>query len=161
MKYSTKQRLEVIMGMVEWPAHDPDSIDQEKLLKDLDQVWTMCKNALLDDPVEAEEPRKSVYQRCTENFNNDAQLLKTVEEAGELVQAISKYLVWKIFKKHPDVVRIPLKEGVMLNQIIEESLDVEAMIQQIKHIPFFSEASWHLLGTKVTMGLWRKLEETQ
>jgi len=30
-----------------------------------------------------EEPKKSVYQICSENFNNRAQLLKTLEEFCE------------------------------------------------------------------------------
>ena len=104
---------------------------------------------------------KDVYQLCAEHFDDDAQLMKTAEEAGELASAICKYLVWKLYKNHPDRAGTVTKtEGELKIGVIKEILDVEVMIDQIKYIPFLDEPStWNLMNAGVINNLWKKLED--
>lgn len=54
MKDFTRKRLEAIIAMVEGPIEDSDAInlEPEQHINDLRQIWTMCKNALHEDPVD-------------------------------------------------------------------------------------------------------------
>lgn len=53
MIISTRKRLEAIIAILDGPVVDPDSLflNPERTLEDIRQIWTMCKNALLEDPV--------------------------------------------------------------------------------------------------------------
>ena len=85
-----------------------------------------------------------IYYNAVKHFGKENQLLKCVEEMTELQQAIIKYQLSNIDRS-----------GLLLN-LIEEIVDVEIMIKQIKTI-FNSDAEVQIYKHCETM----KLEKLQ
>lgn len=62
---------------------------------------------------------KTLYEKCLKTSTPEKQLIKFVEESSELNQAIAKYLL------------APNAAG--LDHLIEELIDTELMIKQLKY----------------------------
>ena len=102
----------------------------------------------------------NVYELCSKHFSNRAQLIKVLEELGEVVQAIAKYLVATEPGSHPDekIVRPRGSLEELELSIIRETCDGEAMLKQIEYI-FEDQDLWKKERSVVTANLWRKLRE--
>ena len=74
---------------------------------------------------------KSLFERTIEKYGGDIQLEVVVEECAELIMALQKYKRMK--RKTPNA-------NVTLHDIIGEAVDVEIMIEQMKHIFPYEEA---------------------
>ena len=83
---------------------------------------------------------EELYEKAVEAWGERAQLLKTVEEAGELQKAIARYLLktgkYLSEDTHPEF--DTWEVGALLVDLMEEVADVEIMIGQIK-----AAFSWH------------------
>jgi len=90
---------------------------------------------------------KTIYQKTVEHFGEDKQILKCVEEMAQLQQAIIKFQL-----SEPKVV---CEQHLLLN-LIEEIVDVEIMLEQVKCI-FSSEIEKQIYEKYKSI----KLEELQ
>lgn len=98
--------------------------------------------------------RKSAFEYATELYGDRCQLIKTMEECGELVQAIAQHLLATHPDRHPNTDYDPAQTAL---RVISESVDVEIMIGQLKAI-FNDPAAWSLeSGGKMTR-LWGLLK---
>lgn len=64
---------------------------------------------------------KALYKACFEKSTKKRQLIKFIEESSELNQAIAKYLL------NPE-------SATNMDNIIEELVDTELMVKQLKYI---------------------------
>lgn len=64
---------------------------------------------------------KALYKACLNKSTKERQLIKFLEESSELNQAIAKYLL------NP-------KSASNMDDIIEELIDTELMVKQLKYI---------------------------
>lgn len=63
-----------------------------------------------------------LYKRAIEKWGEDSQILKTLEELGELVKALSNYLA--------------IKTTQNAEKVIEEMADVSIMLEQLRYFTF-------------------------
>ena len=73
-----------------------------------------------------------LYRKAVEVWGERTQLLKTIEEGGELQKAIARYLIKKYTPEgeHPDGDQWEI--GPLIVELMDEVVDVEIMIGQIK-----------------------------
>ena len=86
-----------------------------------------------------------IYAKAVKHFGEENQLLKCVEEMAELQQAIIKFKLYET--------STPNNKEIFLN-LIEEIVDVEIMINQIKTI-FNSEIETQIYSSYKTIKLAR------
>lgn len=77
-------------------------------------------------------------KRIADHYGYEAQSNQLVEECAELIQAVNKYRRAKVGKVLSPVLE-PLqadrdREQVALDSLIEEIVDVEIMLEQIKYL---------------------------
>jgi len=70
--------------------------------------------------------RNEMYKESIRLWGKDAQLLMVIEEAAELIQAILHY--WRRAKD---------------SNVLEEAVDMEIMLEQLKIIFDFSKGGWN------------------
>lgn len=78
-------------------------------------------------------------KRIADHYGYEAQSNQLVEECAELIQAVNKYRRAKVRGKVLSPVLEPLqvdrdREQVALDSLIEEIVDVEIMLEQIKYL---------------------------
>lgn len=72
------------------------------------------------------------FKKATELWGDRLQLIKTMEECGELIQAISKYLITT-----SELVKAPENDYDITKckiNIVEEVCDVDIMLEQVRCI---------------------------
>lgn len=78
-----------------------------------------------------------LVEKAVEAWGERAQLLKTIEEAGELQRAIARYMIKaENAEVNPDVDRWEI--GTLIVEMMDEVVDVEIMLGMIK-----AAFSWH------------------
>lgn len=71
---------------------------------------------------------KEVYKKAVSTWGKNIQIYVATEEMGELIQALSKYLRSNYLRSEKD------NEYCLTDNIIEEIVDVEIMLGQLKEI---------------------------
>lgn len=71
------------------------------------------------------DDNEEIYEKALEKWGHGLQLVKTIEELGELIQEVSKVLI-----DHET------GEFVKVDKLAEEIADVEIMLDQIKRMTF-------------------------
>ena len=89
---------------------------------------------------------RALYERAIAHFGEGMQLLKTMEEAGELVQAVAKYTALPV-PAMSDAEAEHAKQTI--NHLAEEIADVRIMLEQVCMIFDIEERAqqwrWHKL----------------
>ena len=78
-------------------------------------------------------------KKIAEHYGYDAQSNQFIEECAELIQAVNKYKRYKVVEHPVNPLLQPTeearnKEQIALENLVEEIVDVEIMIEQIKHL---------------------------
>ena len=84
----------------------------------------------------------TIYEKAIATWGKDSQLLQTTEECAELIKAITKHL----------------NRGESPNNIIEEAVDVEMMLNQLKAM--FPSVLWKIVQQEKMTRLKHLLQKT-
>lgn len=80
---------------------------------------------------------KSIFQRYTDKFGDRPQVIKTIEECGELIQALCKWLI----ATSPDLVANDYDPEACVKDIVAEAVQVDVMLSQLRCI-FSNRLLW-------------------
>jgi len=98
---------------------------------------------------------ENVMRMATRQWGDKAQLLKTIEELGELQAAIAKYL---LFKSNKNQATNEWLEGELIANMIEEYVDVEIMVDQGKVIFGRQDKLWDMVKSEKFRRVCRMLQ---